>query len=60
MILSLRISSSVMYVRQVDFLVAGVGTGGTITGCGDYLKRKNKYIQVVGVEPWESAVLSGA
>jgi cysteine synthase A len=49
-----------MYVRQVDFLVAGVGTGGTITGCGDYLKRKNKYIQVVGVEPWESAVLSGA
>jgi cysteine synthase A len=44
---------------KVDMLVAGVGTGGTITGCGEFLKGKKATIQVVAVEPAESAVLSG-
>ena len=44
---------------RVDFLVAGVGTGGTLTGSGRYLKRKNPHLKVVAVEPRESAVLSG-
>ena len=44
---------------QVDVLVAGVGTGGTITGCGQFLKVQNPSLKVVAVEPAGSAVLSG-
>ncbi len=44
---------------RVDVLVAGVGTGGTITGCGERLKERNPDLQVVAVEPAASAVLSG-
>jgi cysteine synthase A len=44
---------------RVDVLVAGVGTGGTITGCGERLKERNPDLHVVAVEPKSSPVLSG-
>jgi cysteine synthase A len=44
---------------NVDVFVAGVGTGGTLTGCGEVLKAKNQDIKVIAVEPKDSPVLSG-
>lgn len=44
---------------QVDLFVAGVGTGGTISGVGEYLKSKNPQVKIIAVEPFQSQVISG-
>ncbi len=43
---------------KIDILIAGIGTGGTITGTARYLKRKNSQIKVIGVEPYNSPTIS--
>lgn len=52
-------NEDLIWGSQVDVLVSGVGTGGTITGAGEYLKGKKPSLRIVAVEPTESPVLSG-
>lgn len=44
---------------NVDILISGVGTGGTLTGCGDVLKKRNPDMKIIAVEPEDSPILSG-
>lgn len=44
---------------RVDIFVCGVGTGGTLTGVGEVLKKRNPKVEIVAIEPWESQVLAG-
>ncbi len=44
---------------QVDILVSGIGTGGTLTGVSEYIRPKKPSFKAIAVEPWESPVLSG-
>jgi cysteine synthase len=54
-----EILEEIKYIGKLDYFVAGVGTGGTLTGVGEILHEKYPNINIVAVEPMESAVLSG-